>query len=63
MVRKVQCALNYKSSAGSFTSTGAAIPTKVLFFEKKGKTKKIWFCEVEGKFTKSKRSKKKIFHL
>ena len=47
--------------AGSFTSTGAAIPTKVLFFEKKGKTKKIWFCEVEGKFTKKQTIQKEDF--
>ena len=46
--------------AGSFTSTGAAIPTKILFFEK-GKTKKVWFCEVDGKFTKNKQFKKMIF--
>ena len=47
--------------AGSFTSTGAAIPTKILFFEKKGKTKKVWFCEIDGKFTKKQTIQKDDF--
>ena len=47
--------------AGSFTSTGAAIPTKILFFEKKGKTKKFGFVKLMVNLQKNKQFKKMIF--
>lgn len=37
---------------GTFTQMGAGIKTCLVFFEKTGPTKKIWFGELSGKFTK-----------
>jgi len=39
---------------GVFASMGAGIKTNLIFFEKTGSTKEIWFGEVSGKFTKKK---------
>lgn len=37
---------------GVFASMGAGVKTNLVFFEKTGPTREIWFGEVEGKFTK-----------
>ncbi len=39
---------------GVFTQMGAGVKTNLVFFEKTGSTKEIWYGEVEGKFTKKK---------
>lgn len=39
---------------GVFASMGAGVKTNLVFFEKTGSTKEIWFGEVEGRFTKKK---------
>ncbi len=39
---------------GVFASMGAGVKTNLLFFDKTGQTKEIWFGEIEGKFTKKK---------
>jgi type I restriction enzyme M protein len=39
---------------GTFAQMGAGVKTNLIFFEKTGPTKEIWFGEVEGKFTKKK---------
>ncbi|MBI4226171.1 N-6 DNA methylase [Candidatus Roizmanbacteria bacterium] len=39
---------------GTFAQMGAGVKTNLIFFEKAGPTKEIWFSEVEGKFTKKK---------
>lgn len=39
---------------GTFAQMGAGVKTNLIFFEKTGPTKKIWYGEVEGKFTKKK---------
>jgi type I restriction enzyme M protein len=41
--------------AGIFAQMGAGIKTNLIFFDKTGSTKKIWFGEVYGKFTKRKK--------
>lgn len=37
---------------GAFAQMGAGIKTNLIFFEKTGATKEIWYGVVEGKFTK-----------
>jgi type I restriction enzyme M protein len=37
---------------GVFSQMGAGVKTNLIFFEKTGATKEIWYGEVEGKFTK-----------
>lgn len=37
---------------GVFSQMGASVKTNLVFFEKTGTTKEIWYGEVEGKFTK-----------
>lgn len=37
---------------GVFTAMGAGVKTNLIFFEKTGTTKEIWYGEVTGKFTK-----------
>ncbi len=37
---------------GVFSQMGAGVKTNLVFFEKTGATKEIWYGEVEGKFTK-----------
>ena len=37
---------------GVFSSMGAGVKTNLIFFDKTGSTKKIWFGELSGKFTK-----------
>ncbi|MBU1165222.1 type I restriction-modification system subunit M [Patescibacteria group bacterium] len=37
---------------GVFASMGAGVKTNLVFFDKTGSTKEIWFGEVGGKFTK-----------
>lgn len=39
---------------GVFTQMGAGVKTNLLFFDKTGPTKEIWYGEIEGKFTKKK---------
>lgn len=39
---------------GVFASMGAGVKTNLVFFDKTGQTKEIWFGEIEGKFTKKK---------
>lgn len=38
--------------AGAFAQMGAGVKTNLIFFDKTGSTKKIWYGEVSGKFTK-----------
>jgi len=40
--------------AGVFAQMGASVKTNLIFFEKTGSTKEIWYGEVKGKFTKKK---------
>lgn len=40
--------------AGVFAQMGASVKTSLIFFEKTGSTKEIWYGEVRGKFTKKK---------
>jgi len=37
---------------GVFSQMGAGVKTNLVFFEKTGTTKEIWYGEMEGKFTK-----------
>lgn len=37
---------------GAFAQMGAGVKTNLVFFDKTGPTKEIWFGEVKGKFTK-----------
>ena len=37
---------------GVFSQMGAGVKANLIFFEKTGSTKEIWYGEVEGKFTK-----------
>lgn len=39
---------------GTFAQMGAGVKTNLIFFDKTGPTKEIWYGEVEGKFTKKK---------
>jgi len=39
---------------GVFTEMGAGVKTNLIFFDKTGSTKEIWYGEVKGKFTKKK---------
>jgi len=39
---------------GVFTEMGAGVKTNLVFFDKTGSTKEIWYGEVKGKFTKKK---------
>jgi len=39
---------------GTFAQMGAGVKTNLVFFDKTGSTKKIWYGEVSGKFTKKK---------
>lgn len=39
---------------GTFSQMGAGVKTNLIFFEKTGATKEIWYGEVQGKFTKKK---------
>ncbi|MEI6863873.1 MAG: N-6 DNA methylase [Candidatus Adlerbacteria bacterium] len=39
---------------GTFSQMGTGIKTNLIFFEKTGGTKEIWYGEVKGKFTKKK---------
>src|SRR3989338_5115811 len=39
---------------GTFAQMGAGVKTNLVFFEKTGATKEIWYGEVQGKFTKKK---------
>lgn len=38
--------------AGAFAQMGAGVKTDLIFFDKNGSTKEIWYGEVIGKFTK-----------
>lgn len=37
---------------GAFSQMGAGVKTDLIFFDKTGSTKEIWYGEVKGKFTK-----------
>ena len=37
---------------GAFAQMGAGVKTNLIFFDKTGSTKEIWYGEVKGKFTK-----------
>lgn len=37
---------------GAFAQMGAGVKTNLVFFEKTGSTKEVWYGEVSGKFTK-----------
>jgi len=37
---------------GVFTEMGAGVKTNLIFFDKTGSTKEIWYGEIKGKFTK-----------
>jgi len=39
---------------GAFAQMGAGVKTNLIFFDKTGATKEIWYGEVNGKFTKKK---------
>ncbi|MEK7610533.1 MAG: N-6 DNA methylase [Patescibacteria group bacterium] len=39
---------------GAFAQMGAGVKTNLIFFDKTGPTKEIWYGEVKGKFTKKK---------
>ena len=39
---------------GAFAQMGTGIKTNLIFFDKTGSTKEIWYGEVRGKFTKTK---------
>lgn len=39
---------------GAFAQMGAGVKTNLIFFDKTGSTKEIWYGEVKGKFTKKK---------
>ena len=39
---------------GAFAQMGAGVKTNLVFFDKTGSTKEIWYGEVNGKFTKKK---------
>lgn len=39
---------------GTFAQMGAGVKTNLIFFDKTGPTKEIWYGEVGGKFTKKK---------
>lgn len=39
---------------GAFAQMGAGVKTNLLFFDKTGSTKEIWYGEVTGKYTKKK---------
>ncbi len=39
---------------GAFTQMGAGVKTNLVFFDKTGSTKEIWYGEVKGKYTKKK---------
>jgi len=39
---------------GVFTEMGAGVKTNLIFFDKTGSTKEVWYGEVKGKFTKKK---------
>lgn len=39
---------------GAFAQMGAGVKTNLIFFDKTGSTKEIWYGEVTGKFTKKK---------
>ena len=39
---------------GAFTEMGAGVKTNLIFFDKTGSTKEIWYGEVGGKYTKKK---------
>jgi len=39
---------------GVFAAMGAGVKTNLVFFEKTGSTKEIWYGEIKGKFTKKK---------
>lgn len=39
---------------GVFAAMGAGVKTNLVFFEKTGSTKDIWYGEIKGKFTKKK---------
>ncbi|WP_421077935.1 N-6 DNA methylase [Methanothermococcus sp. Ax23] len=46
---------------GVFSQMGAGVKTNIVFFEKTGKTKEIWYYELEGKYTKKQRIKDEDF--
>jgi len=46
---------------GAFTQMGAGVKTNLIFFDKSGSTKEIWYGEVNGKFTKKKRMQDENF--
>jgi type I restriction enzyme M protein len=39
---------------GAFAQMGAGVKTNLIFFDKSGSTKEIWYGEVDGKFTRTK---------
>ena len=39
---------------GAFAQMGAGVKTNLVFFDKTGSTKEIWYGELSGKFTKKK---------
>lgn len=39
---------------GAFSQMGTSVKTNLIFFDKTGSTKEIWYGEVKGKFTKTK---------
>jgi len=46
---------------GAFAQMGAGVKTNLIFFEKTGPTKQIWYGEVKGRFTKKKNIQFKDF--
>jgi len=39
---------------GAFTQMGAGVKTNLIFFEKTGGTKEVWYGEIQGKYSKKK---------
>ena len=39
---------------GAFAQMGAGVKTNLIFFDKTGSTKEIWYGEIKGKFTRTK---------
>jgi type I restriction enzyme M protein len=39
---------------GAFAQMGAGVKTNLIFFDKTGSTKEIWYGELKGKFTRTK---------
>ena len=52
LVKKFNVTAIISLPQGVFSQMGAGVKTNLIFFEKTGSTKEIWYGELEGKFTK-----------